>query len=316
MPVREDPPRSGRYVVEFQFRKRRIHRRCPEGTTREEAKALEATLRRSIFATRDLGVEADVPLPGAIQVWLDEKVAGSKSERSRNLHAIALHEHVAGKKLREIPDVADAYRKHGRSVGLAVATVNNRLNILKAVAKFAWNKRWIGENLSARVPLDNPDNKRHRYLKPRQIDPLVSKAPTPDGRAWIALAAYTGLRRSELHALSKRQIHDGLIDLGTSKNGEPRIVPIIPKLKRHIACVPFTRSVDSLDWEFRQARAAAGLEDFRFHDLRHTTASLLANAGVDLGTIAAILGHKTLQTTRRYRHLYTATLKSAMAKIA
>ena len=316
MPVREDPPGSGRYTVEFQFRKRRIHRRCPEGTTREEAKALEATLRRAIFATRDLGVEADVPLAGAIQVWIDEKVAGSKSEKERSRHALALHDHVGKKTLRELPDVADAYRKHAKAQGLALATINNRLNVLKAVAKFAWGKRWIGENLSPRVALENPDNKRHRYLKPHQIGPLVRKAPTPEGRAWIALAAYTGLRRGELHALGKHQIHDGLIDLGTSKNGEPRLVPIIPKLKRHVAQIPFTRSVDSLDWEWRVARKAAGLEDFRFHDLRHTTASLLANAGVDLGTIAAILGHKTLQTTRRYRHLYVGTLRDAMAKIA
>lgn len=316
MPVREEPRGSGRLVVEFQYRKRRIHRRCPAGTTREEAKALEATLRRAIFATGVLGVEAEVPLPGAIQVWLEERVKGSKSEKERTRHALALHDHVAGKTLRDVPDVAAAYRKHARARGLAIATVNNRLSILKATAKFAWQKRWIGENLATRIQLDDPDNKRHRYLKPRQIDALVRKASTPAGRAWIALAAYTGLRRGELHGLQKRQIHDGLIDLGTSKNGEPRLVPLLPKLKQHVKQVPFARTVDSLDTEFRRARAAAGLVDFRFHDLRHTTASLLANAGVDLGTIAAILGHKTLQTTRRYRHLYTATLRAAMAKIA
>lgn len=316
MPVRENPPGSGRYDVEFQFRKRRIHRRCPKGTTKEEAKTLEASIRRAIFATRDLGVAPDVPLDGAIQVWIDERVTGSKSERTRKGHAFALADFVAGKKLHEIPEVADSYRRHGKAAGLAPATIDRRLAVLKAVGKFAWRKQWIAENLSARVELANPDNARHFYLSPRQVPKLVAKAPTPEGRAWIALAAYTGLRRGELHALQKRQIRGGVIDLGTSKNGEPRIVPIGKSLTRHLACIPFERSVDSLDWEWRSARAAAGLDHLHFHDLRHTTASLLANAGVDLGTIAAILGHKTLQTTKRYRHLYVKTLRRAMDKIA
>jgi integrase len=314
--VTERPPGSGRYDVEFQFRKRRIHRRCPKGTTKEEAKALEAGIRKAIFAAGDLGVAPDIPLDGAIQVWIDERVVGSKSERTRKGHALALADFVVGKKLSAIPEVADAYRKHARAVGRAEATIDRRLAVLKAVGKFAWRKRWSAENLAARVQLANPDNARHRYLAPREITRLVAKAPTREGKAWIALAAYTGLRRGELHALEKHQVRRGVIDLGTSKNGEPRIVPIGKSLKAHLREIPFTRSVDSLDWEFRQAKAAAGIVDFHFHDLRHTTASLLANAGVDLGTIAAILGHKTLQTTKRYRHLYLGTLRKAMDKIA
>lgn len=316
MPVREEPPGSGRYTVEFQFRYRRIHRRCPSGTTKEEAKTLEATIRRAIFASSDLGVAPEVPLDGAIQVWLEERVIGSKSERSVALHAFALADHVKGKKLHELADVADSYRKHAKATGLAAATINRRLAILKSVGKFAWRKKWVAENLSARIQLDSPDNARHRYLEGPEIGKLIDKAPTPEGRAWIALAAYTGLRRGELHALTKANIRRGVIDLGTSKNGEPRLVPIGKTLAPHLKHIPWERTVDSLDWEFRHARDAAGLVDFRFHDLRHTTASLLANAGVDLGTIAAILGHKTLQTTKRYRHLYLGTLKKAIARIA
>lgn len=315
MPVREESAGSGRYVVEFQFRKRRVHRRCPVGTTREEAKAYEATLRRALFATRSLGVEASVPLDGAIQVWLDEAVAGTKSERERNCHALALVDQVEGKDLHDIPAVADSYRKWAKAHGYALATINNRLNVLKAVAKFAWRKRWIGENLSSRVPLEYPDNKRRRHLRAEEIWPLVRQAPTKEGRAWIAFAAYTGMRQGELYRLRAEQIRDDLIDLGTSKNGEPRCIPLVRGLKRYVKCVPFTRTLGSLDHEWRKARAAAGLVDFHFHDLRHTTGSLLANAGVDLGTIAAILGHKTLQTTRRYRHLYTETVRAAMRKI-
>ena len=59
----------------------------------------------------------------------------------------------------------------------------------------------------------------------------------------------------------------------------------------------------------------AGLENFRFHDLRHTAASYLAMNGATTMEIAAVLGHKTLQMVKRYSHLtnsHTAKVVSGM----
>src|SRR6185503_3828058 len=53
---------------------------------------------------------------------------------------------------------------------------------------------------------------------------------------------------------------------------------------------------------FNGACADAGIDDFRFHDLRHTAGTRLADAGADAFTIAEILGHATLQMTKRYTH--------------
>lgn len=208
--------------------------------------------------------------------------------------------------------MAELYRRED----FAPATINRRLAVLKAVAKFAWRKEWIGENLSARISLLPEDNARQRYLSAAEVRRLVSGATTPAGRAWIALAASTGLRRSELFALQRGDIRDGVIYLSTSKNGEPRAVPIARTGLRHVKAIPWARTVDSLDHEFRRARAAAGLEDLRFHDLRHTYASLLVNQDVDLYTVARLLGHKSMQTTKRYAHLDLATLKKAVRKIS
>ena len=54
---------------------------------------------------------------------------------------------------------------------------------------------------------------------------------------------------------------------------------------------------------FVRAVKEAGIDDFRFHDLRHCAASYLAMNGATLPEIAAILGHKTLQMVQRYAHL-------------
>lgn len=302
----------GRHVVEFQSRGVRVHRRLPRGATRAEAEAVEAKLRHEIFEARDLGVEVAVPLDSAIGQWLVERVAGSKSERTRKGHAVALDEFVKGKTLRDIPAVADAYRQ---TAGLKPATINRRLAVLKAVAKFAWRKEWISENLSSRVWMLPENNERHRYLTAPEARRLIRSAPTAAGRAWIALAVYTGLRQGELFALTKAQVRRSVINLGTSKNGEPRLVPVAEAAKAHLKQIPWGRTLGSLDWEFRNARTAAKLQGLRFHDLRHTTASLLANEGVDLYTIGRLLGHKATQTTRRYSHLALGTLRAAVDKL-
>lgn len=311
---------DGVHTVEFQLRGIRIHRRCPRGATKAEAEALETKLRHDIFAAGDLGVKPDVSLPAAIQIWIEEQVAGSKSELSRRRHALALAPYVIGKVISQIPDVADAYRKTARRQGLAEATINNRLNVLKAVARFCWRKRWASENLSARVELKDPNNARHFYLTAAQLRSQVRKMPTVEGKAWIALLASTGLRRAELHALGKvggGTVRRAVVYLpAKTKGGAPRAVPVAKPGLPHLKALPFERTVDSLEWEFRQAREAAGFPELHQHDLRHTYASLLINQGVPLYVVGELLGHKTTQTTKRYSHLYLKTLKEAVGRIA
>ena len=66
-------------------------------------------------------------------------------------------------------------------------------------------------------------------------------------------------------------------------------------------------------WE--NALQRAGIEDFRFHDLRHSAASYLAMNGASLAEIADVLGHKTLQMVKRYAHLSEAHTSSIVAKM-
>lgn len=317
MPGRVKTDARGRHTVEFQLRGLRVHRRCPSGTTKAEAEALEAKLRHEIFATRELGLEPTVTLTEAIDVWLKERVAGRKSERETRNHANMLVDFVVGRTLRQVVEAADAYRQAARTQGLTHATINNRLNVLKAVAKHAWRRRpqLIRENLSPAIWLTEPQNGRHRYETAATLRRLVGKASTPQGRAFIALAAATGLRQSELHGVQPHQVKRGAIYLPPrTKNGKPRIVPVADWGRPYLKALPFTRTIGSLEYEWRKARDAAGLEGLHFHDLRHTFASQLINNGVALEVVGEILGNHPL-TTRRYAHLYERTLRAAVKKI-
>src|SRR5262249_26552157 len=114
----------------------------------------------------------------------------------------------------------------------------------------------------------------------------------------------------------------GLVRLRYTKNKRRHVVPM-PQLTRMILAQWHSNQLPtsplvfpsrdglrpaSIGRAWAVACARAQLEDFRFHDLRHTAASYLAMAGVRIEDIAAILGHRSIETTRRYRHLLPSYL--------
>ena len=66
---------------------------------------------------------------------------------------------------------------------------------------------------------------------------------------------------------------------------------------------------------FKNACSRAGIKNFRFHDLRHTFATRLVLAGVDLATVSKLLGHSSIQMTMRYAHPTPEALKNAVSKL-
>jgi integrase len=74
-------------------------------------------------------------------------------------------------------------------------------------------------------------------------------------------------------------------------------------------------SRSQIDYYWPMARDACGLQHVRLHDLRHSTATALVEAGVDLGTVGRLLGHKSRASTMRYAHHSVQVLADAVAKI-
>jgi integrase len=308
----------GRYHVGLMHRGQRVHRCCPEGTTREAAQRYETKLRHELFRVLDLGESPAIPLEQAIQRYLTDEVEHQKAAHITRLKAYALEPLVRGKTLAQIVDVAGALIAEGRGAGLASATINRKLSILKRVATLAYKKwGWLREPLADKIPRLAGERARHVYLSAAQIGRLVTDCRTQVCRDAVLIAAYTGLRQGELWSLRPAHYQGSVIYLADSKSGAPRSVPVIPKiraaLKRWLAAErPHPRTVYR---DFEQARLRLGMPGLRFHDLRHTTASLLAAAGVDLGTIGSILGHASAQTTKRYAHLSIEAKRKALRKI-
>lgn len=183
--------------------------------------------------------------------------------------------------------------------------------------------QWLDDSPMRKVAKPSEPRGRVRFLSEQERAALLSAceaSANPYLFPVVVLALSTGMRAGEIMALEWRDVDlaRGWLTLRETKNGERRGVPLAGKafelLKEHAR---IRRRVDTpLLWpgvrpdrpmDLRQpwekALKQAGIEDFRFHDLRHSAASYLAMNGASLNEIADVLGHKTLSMVKRYAHL-------------
>lgn len=326
----------GRWCVEFQQRGERIFRRLPPGITKAQAQDYETKLRRGIFDGEQLGKKPDITLTDAIGRWLLENQR--KNQRKAKSEAKQWESFVKGKMLRQAPEVAQAAviawqnvadGPHGAPLTdarsgrpTAVATINRRLAMLKAVCKHSFKRSLIGENLSPKISMLPEHNKRDIYLTKPEALTLTGETPIPAHGAGLMLLSYSGLRVSELLAQEglTEKSDTFYVPQDISKNRKPRYVPIAPPARPYLRSWLAQEQFPSY-WQLHKAflvarrKAKLPYKGLRIHDLRHTAASWLINAGVDIYTLSKILGHSSIQTTQRYAHLYRSTLKDAMGRL-
>ncbi len=210
---------------------------------------------------------------------------------------------------------AAAVAKRVRAMPLSPSTRNRRLCVIKAACKYAKQEGLTPENFGRDIDLLPEPPGRDVVLSLDQIGQLIRACPDPAGQAFIAFAAYTGMRQGEVMALKRADVKDGVIWIRNSKTGKPRAVPVVEALKPYLGVIPFAAHKRTLYALFEQARDALGLDGLRYHDLRHYFASILVNNQQDLGTVGAILGHQSTQTTRRYAHHSVEAMRKAMRAI-
>jgi integrase len=168
-----------------------------------------------------------------------------------------------------------------------------------------------------------------RYLEKEEIRRLVENC-NPALKSAVILAVNTGMRHGEIFNLKWHDIDfkRDVICLLETKSGQKREVPMnelvkneLIKVRKHpkspyVFCHHDGQKVKDVRKSFWTALKKSGIKDFRFHDLRHTAASQLVMAGVDLNTVREILGHKTIEMTLRYAHLSPNHKKRAVDILA
>lgn len=140
----------------------------------------------------------------------------------------------------------------------------------------------------------------------------------------VILALETAMRLGELLALEWKHIdlNKQTAYLPMTKNGEARVVPLsrravetlrfIPRYIQSLRVFWVWAKADSFENVWRRAVARAGIEDLRFHDLRHEATSRLFEKGLNVMEVAGVTGHKTIQMLKRYTHLKASDLASRL----
>lgn len=206
------------------------------------------------------------------------------------------------------------------------ATVNRYMAALSIVLTKAYKEwEWIEENPMLKVDKCKETRGRTRFLSAEEQKALLDACAETHNllHLLVILALATGARQGELTGLKWENVkfddsdNNATLLLMDTKNKEHRSVTIdgVPynhlkeysKIRRIDTKYVFPRKDGKAPYDLRKqwykALEKAGIKDFRFHDLRHTTASNLAMNGASLRDIAEILGHKTMQMTQRYSHL-------------
>ena len=322
---------NDKWYVDFTFKGKRIRQFA--GYTKAQARNTLAKLRIEFLDER-LGFKK----PGQGEAVPFEKFAedfielyAKQNKRSWKRDELSLNKLKAffkGETLQSIgPEKIERY-KAMRKAEVSPATVNRELACLKTLFNKAVEWAKAETNPAAKVKKFRENNARERILSPEEARRLVECA-APGIRPVLMVALNTGMRRTEILSLKWRDVDfaKSFILIEDSKSGRSRKVPMnefvyrtLKELPRtsdeHVFFNPETNDhIKDIKTSFRTACQRAEIRGVRLHDLRHTAASKMIEAGADLVTVSKILGHASIQMTMRYAHPTPENMRLAVGRL-
>src|SRR6202167_755391 len=211
--------------------------------------------------------------------------------------------------------------------GVSNATVNRPLEIVRRILNLAHQDwRWLSS--VPRIRMLKEPRRRVRFLRRDEVDRLIAVLPN-HMKAIVKFALATGCRASEVLGLEWSRVDlarkIAWLDHGTTKSGEGCGIPLNVDAMAALEstrgqhrrwCFTFAGErihQSSTAWD--KAKQRAGIEDFRFHDLRHTWASWHVQNGTSLQELMELGGWRSYEMVLRYAHLAAEKLSSVASRI-
>ena len=222
------------------------------------------------------------------------------------------------------------YKEVEKTIKVKDSTINRHLTTISKMFSLCINQDLIKKNPCKLAGKYRETNYKIRYLTPEEEDRLFKAIIMPEEeylRDIISVDLQTGMRKGELLPLTKSQIdfRQGYIDILKSKSGKERKIPISKKLDKLLRTLYaksdseyiFPNPATGLPYvdikkSFNSLLKRANIENFRFHDLRHTVATRMIEKGIPVPVVREILGHAKIETTMRYVHTVPEQKKLAV----
>jgi integrase len=334
--IQKRPGRNGavRYRVQVRLRGRALSATFP---TKVQARQWATQVESGIQRTHNTSTVVQVTLGELLQRYrrevLPHKRRGTQANQAHHLDWWT--EALGPWPMADVTPARLGACRDALAQTRAPGTVNQYLRTLSHAFSVAVNEwGWLDQNPLRRVRLLPEPRGRVRFLTDAERPRLLAACQASRNRhlyPLVVCALSTGARKMELLSLTWPQVDIGraMITLHETKNGEPRSIPltgpVVEVMRSHAKVVRLDtplvfprvdgrRPVD-VRYAWYQALRQAEIEDFRFHDLRHSAASYLAMNGASLVEIADVLGHKTLAMVQRYTHLSEGHTRSVLDRM-
>jgi integrase len=335
---------KGTWWIEFSLRGNYVHESIPGARTQAQAERAENKRREEIYEGKYN------PVKKLFSEFVDEtflpwSTANKRSHREDEQRSVTLKGFFGEKHLRDIkPMMIEKFKrerlatptKHDteeRPRPRSPASVNRDLACLSKILSMAFDNELVDSNPMRRVRLLKENGSRERFITADEEVKLFAKLTGRRDhiRSVVTVALNTGMRRGEILDLQWEHVNfiARTIFIARSKTGKTRTIPMndivfeeLKALKQDAGTRDFVFSVsktgvniDSIKTGWRNACAAAGLVDLRFHDTRHTFATRLRANGVHEWDIRDLLGHTTTRMTSVYTHQTPANLRQAVTTL-
>lgn len=343
---------NNKWYYRFQLNGKEYYRACKGAVDKKTALEYEAVVKAEIMRG-NLGILNNKPkatLKDAINLYLEYSETNKKSYKSDIVNTRIILNYFGNVALDEITParIEDFKRDVKKETGNKNATINRYLQALSKMLNIAvtnemlnknpmWSVKKLQENNYKTRVLSEDEEKRlfeeiergyevvGREHKPKIIYPYLHL------KNIIICALQTGMRKAEILNLkwSNIDFEYEIIELLITKSGKARKIPISRKLMKvfqeiqitskseYVFVNPDTNSnyVD-IKKSFHTVLEKAGIENFVFHDFRHTAATRMLDKGANIRTVQDILGHSSVAVTERYTHTNAQNKKSAIELLA
>jgi integrase len=332
----ERPEGSGIWWIRYADQFGKIHREKvgPKSLALSAYQKRKVEVREGKFFPEKIRKKRETLFKEMADLFLEEHAKVNKRSWKTDQHRmVRLKKDFGSQPLSEISrqDVERFRAKLAQE--LKPATVNRHMALLKSIFNKAivWGK---AQHNPVKGIKQFAEAHRIRFLTEQEEEDLKSVFPS-EHWPWVEVALHTGMRRNEQFGLRWEYVNLQTrfisIPMPMSKSGKTRHVPLNDRVVEILQGLPsrlkspwvFTCSngetpMDSRNFVqriFLPAVRKAKIEDFRWHDLRHTFASRLVMAREDIRTVQELMGHKTITMTMKYAHLSPSHLMDAVQRL-
>lgn len=281
---------------------------------KKKAQQYHDRLKAEYWAQDQLNKKPEYTWKEAVVKWLNEKSYKATIEQDRS-NLIWWDQYLGGLKLSEIN--RDLLLEIGqiKADETSESTANRYLALVRAILRIARDE-WEWIDSIPKVRMYKVSKRRIRWLRHEEAANLLAELPAHQ-RGMCVFALSTGLRQGNVKGLEWTQIDlkrkVAWVHADQAKAGEPIAFPlnqdaleVLEEMRGNHDRFVFTykgkqiNQVNTAAW--KKALARAGLDDFRWHDLRHTWASWMAQNGTPLNVLQEMGGWKSVEMVRRYAH--------------